>query len=313
MNVKIVTIVCIALAIIFGGIYILNMDHNTESPLPLTESSTEAKYSLEAKMPQINDSYTVYCVDPVEVTETQVKEIAGRFGLSGTPELFSKDTGEMLLIDKSKQPEEQISVYTHSGAVVYHILDKELPTEVTEQPDLPSDTEAQKIALEFIEKTGMDSFDAEVISVGVNQKQEVWEAGSSKPKISYDVTEAVRFGRSLDGLPVYGDEFSVIIADGGEVVGLVKTWRDAVPDRTVSIKTSEEAYADLLESKTVRPSVAAEYDSIVIEDVSLGYWMEPRGTVQETVWPVYVFSGTATYDNIDEDYSAYVFAVDKRD
>ena len=278
-----------------------------------SQPETEAKYSLEAKMPQVNDSYMMYRVEPIEVTEDQVRNIAGRFGLSGTPKLFSKDTGERLLIDTSKQPEEQISVYTHSGSVVYHILDKELPTEVTKQPDLPTDTEAEKIALEFIEKIRMDSSDAKAIKIGVNQKQEVCEAGSSEPKVSYDVTKAVRFGRSLDGLPVYGDEFSVIIGDGGEVVGLVKTWRETVPYRKVSIKTPEQAYTDLLESKTIRPSVAAEYDSIVIENISLGYWMEPRGTVQETVWPVYVFSGTATYDNINEDYLAYVFAVDKRD
>ena len=128
-------------------------------------------------------------------------------------------------------------MYAHSGAVAYHILDLELPTEVTRQPDIPTDVEAEEIALAFLAKTGMQSPDARVVEVGVDQKQEVWEAGATEPKVSYDVTKAIRFGRSLDGLPVYGDEFAVTLGDGGEVVGLVKTWREVAPDGNVSLRS----------------------------------------------------------------------------
>ncbi|WP_292731480.1 calcium-dependent protein kinase [Methanoculleus sp.] len=307
MNAKIGVLACVALAIAVGCLYVMDSDPISVS-LPRTTSADDATYSLAAELPQVKESYLVYRVNPIQITEEQVKEIASRFDLSGTPRVSNKDTGEVLVVDTSKQPEEQISVYAHSGAVVYHILDKEFPNEVTQQPKLPSDTEAEKIALEFLKKTQMESPDAQIVSVGVNQKQEVWEAGATEPKVSYDVTKAVRFGRTLDGLPVYGDEFAVILADGGEAVGLVKTWREVVPDGSVSIKSPEQAYADLIAAKTVRPSVAAEFDCIVIEEVSLGYWTEPRSVMQEAVWPIYVFSGTATHNNIEEPYIAYVFA-----
>lgn len=307
MDIKIGALACIALAIAVGCLYVVDSDPIFVS-LPRMTSADDATYSLAAELPQVKESYTTYRVSPVEITEEQVKEIASRFDLSGTPRVSNKDTGEVLVVDTSKQPEEQISVYAHSGAVVYHILDKEFPNEVTEQPKLPSDTETEKIALEFLEKTQMESPDAKVVSVEVNQKQEVWEAGATEPKVSYDVTKAVRFGRTLDGLTVYGDEFAVTLADGGEVVGLVKTWREVVPDGSVGIKSPEQAYADLRAAKTVLPSVAAEYDHIVIEEISLGYWMEPRGVIQKTVRPIYVFAGMATHNNIEEPYLAYVFA-----
>ena len=116
------------------------------------------------------------------------------------------------------------------------------------------------------------------------------------------------FGRSLDGLPVYGDEFAVILGDGGKVVGLVKTWREVEPDGNISLRSPEEAYEDLRAARTVRPHTGQEYDQITIENVSIGYWMEPRGFVQDLVRPVYAFSGTALRDGVEESYVEYVFA-----
>ncbi|MCK9278585.1 MAG: calcium-dependent protein kinase [Methanoculleus sp.] len=305
---KIGALVCLALAIIAGCAWVLGPGQVPESPLPAGAGAGETMFSLTAEFTEVRDSYTLYRAVPAAVTEEQVREVAERFGLAGEPGTMNKKTGEFLLIDASKDPEEQVSVYAHSGAVAYHIPDLELPTEVTRQPDLPADAEAEKIALAFLEKTGMQSPDARVVKTEVNQKQEVWEAGATEPKVSYDITKAVRFGRSLDGLPVYGDEFAVILGDGGKVVGLVKTWREVEPDGNISLRSPEEAYEDLRAARTVRPHTGQEYDQITIENVSIGYWMEPRGFVQDLVRPVYAFSGTALRDGVEESYVEYVFA-----
>ncbi|KAF5090288.1 hypothetical protein DSECCO2_19540 [anaerobic digester metagenome] len=305
---KIGALVCLALAIIVGCVWVLGPGQVTESPLPARAGAGEDRYSLNAEFPEVRDSYTLYRAVPVTVTEEQVREVAERFGLAGEPGTMNKKTGEFLLIDASKDPEEQVSVYAHSGAVAYHIPDLELPTEVTRQPDLPSDAEAEKIAFAFLEKTGMQSPDARVVKTEVNQKQEAWEAGATEPKVSYDITKAVRFGRSLDGLPVYGDEFAAILGDGGKVVGLVKIWREVTPDGNVSLRSPGEAYEDLRAARTVRPHTGQEYDQITIEHIAIGYWMEPRGFVQDLVRPVYAFSGTALRDGVEEPYVEYVFA-----
>ena len=280
-----------ALALAVGCILVLN---------PLNAGA--GRFSLTAEFPEVPDSCTLYRVVPATLT---AGEVANRLGLSGE---VSERSGEFYLIDTTKDPEEWLSVYAHSGAVAYHIPDRELPAEVTRQPDLLADAEAEEIARAFLAKTGMASPDARVVEIAVNQRHEVWSSGGDEPEASYDVTVAVRFGRSLDGLPVYGDEFAVILGDGGDVVGLVKTWREVEPEGSVAVRSPEEAYADLLASRTVGPSGSAAYDRVTIENISLGYWMEPRGVVQDTVRPVYAFSGTAVRDGALEPYVGYVSA-----
>ncbi|MCK9277054.1 MAG: calcium-dependent protein kinase [Methanoculleus sp.] len=302
MNPKIGAFVCLAVAVAVGCILVIG-------PANILPAGAGAgKYSLTAEFPEVPDSCTLYRVVPAAVTGEQVREIAERFGLSGEP---SGRTGEFRLVDTTKNPEEWLSVYTHSGAVAYRIPDRELPAEVTRQSDLPTEAEAEEIALAFLAKTVMQSPDARVVEIAVNQKHEVWAASSGSPETSYDVTLAVRFGRSLDGLPVYGDEFAVILGDGGEVVGLVKTWREVEPDGSVAIKSPEQAYADLLVSKSIRPSDGMAYDRVMVENVSLGYWMEPAGVVQDTVLPVYAFSGTAVRGGAEEPYVGYVSAAEE--
>jgi len=292
-------LVCLAVVIAVGCILVIG----PASVLPA--GGNAGKYALTAGFPQVPDSCTLYRVVPATVTEEQVWEIAERFGLLGE---LSERSGEFSLVDTSKEPEEQLTVYAHSGAVSYHIPDRELPAEVTRQPDLPTNAEAEKIALAFLEKTGMRSSDARVVEIAVNQKHEVWSSGGSEPEASYDVTIAVRFGRSLDGLPVYGDEFAVILGDGGDVVGLVKAWWEVEPAGDVALRSPVQAYADLIASRTVLPSASAAYDHITIEKISLGYWMEPAGVVQDQVLPVYAFSGTAVRGGAPEPYVGYVSA-----
>jgi len=157
MRLKIVALVCLALAIIAGCVWVLGPGQAPEIPLPARAGAGETMFSLTAEFPEMRDSYTLYRTVPVTVTEEQVREVAERFGLAGEPGTMNKKTGEFLLIDASKDPEEQVSVYAHSGAVAYHIPDLELPTEAIRQPDLPTDAEAERIALAFLEKTGMQS------------------------------------------------------------------------------------------------------------------------------------------------------------
>ncbi|KUL00187.1 MAG: Calcium-dependent protein kinase, partial [Methanomicrobiales archaeon 53_19] len=132
-------LVCLALAVAVGCMWFSDPGQAPVSPLPAVAGAGEDTYSLAAEFPEVQDSYTLYRVVPVTVTEDRVREIAERFGLSGESIAVSEVTGEFLLVDVSKEPEEQVSVYAHSGGVAYHILDKEFPTEVTKQPDLPTD------------------------------------------------------------------------------------------------------------------------------------------------------------------------------
>lgn len=115
-------LVCLALAVAVGCMWFSDPGQAPVSPLPAVAGAGEDTYSLAAEFPEVQDSYTPYRVVPVTVTGEQVQEIAERFGLSGEPKAVSEATGEFLLVDASKEPEEQISVYAHSGAAVFLTL-----------------------------------------------------------------------------------------------------------------------------------------------------------------------------------------------
>ena len=119
---KIGALVCLALAIIARCAWVLGQGQTPANPLPAVAGAGEGTYSLATEFPEVQDSYTPYRVVPVTVTGEQVQEIAERFGLSGEPKAVSEATGEFLLVDASKEPEEQISVYAHSGAAVFLTL-----------------------------------------------------------------------------------------------------------------------------------------------------------------------------------------------
>ncbi|GEM_PF-6366973 len=113
-------LVYLALAVAVGCMWGFGRAQVSAPPLPAVAGA--GKYSLAAEFPEVQDSYTPYRVVPVTVTGEQVQEIAERFGLSGEPKAVSEATGEFLLVDASKEPEEQISVYAHSGAAVFLTL-----------------------------------------------------------------------------------------------------------------------------------------------------------------------------------------------
>ena len=268
------------------------------------------EFVLNTQFPKEKETIQLYTVKNNELNSEQIQSIAESFDLKGDLKTYSENTGELKIVDDSYDPQRQISYYPKSGAIVYSIPDEEYPNAVEAQPSLPSGDEAIKIAESFVEKTNTSEEEGFVKNVEVNQKQQVWKSGTAEPEKSYDITTAVSYSRDLDGIPVYGDEFSVIIGDGGEVVGLVKCWREVEQGGFGRLKTAEDAYDDLCNRDTVNPLNLAEYDKVTIDEISIGYWMEPRIYEQDEVRPVYVFSGTATKGEKTDPYVEYVYALE---
>ncbi|MDI6719815.1 MAG: calcium-dependent protein kinase [Methanomicrobiales archaeon] len=303
-------IVGIAFALIaICAVLATSADLGTGGIIPPAQGSGSEKFTLNADFPQFDGEYAVYRSVPVSVTDEYVQEIASLFGLKGTPERINPLAGEIELVDTTKTMSERITVYKSSGAFLYDIPDKTYPTAVDAQPVLPSDAEAEKIARDYLSSKRLLPEDAQVEKIFVNQQQEVWEGGMDKPLKVFDITLAVRFNRNIDGIPVYGDEFVVFIGNNSEVVGVLRNWRDITPYSATRIKTAAEAYDELRGWKTILPEYQDVNDRIVINSISLGYWMEPRSYEQEYVLPVYVFRGVAIRDGRENPYIQYVYAV----
>ncbi|MBP2132400.1 hypothetical protein J2128_000321 [Methanomicrobium sp. W14] len=302
----IILVIAVSACIAFSAEIIGNISgqaYISENP---GNSSGKYLIILNTQLPDEKDAVTLYKINNTKADPEEIDDIAAFFGLKGELKDYIENTGEFIMTDGSDQ-KRQVSYYSRSGAVVYSVPDLEFPNTVEEQPNLPYGDEAVDIADSFLKKTGMYEEESFVKTAGVNQKQQVWSGGSC-PKESYNVTVAVSYARELDGMPVYGDEFSVVIGDGGEVVGMTKNWREAEPFGDVAIKTAEDAYDDLCSRRTVSNLSIAGYDKIIVDNISLGYLMEPRIYQQDELKPVYLFSGTAFSKGEERPYAEYVYA-----
>ena len=252
-----------------------------------------AIFVLNTTFPEASDSYLAYKVVNPKVTLDYVEDVGRKFGLAGKAEPCLTD--EIRLVDDTEDVRERIYVYVNSGAIRYQIDGKFYPTHVESQPILPSEEEAKRIAVEYLSSRDLLPEDAVIKSMGVNQRYGIGKAGVGTI-VSYDLTLAVRFSRNFNGIPIYGhDGLSVIIGNNSEVVGFGMNWRDVEPYRNVTIKTPEEAYEELIAGKSrVQPPLETILDQVTINEISIGYWMEPGFKKQEYVLPVYVFKGTCT-------------------
>jgi hypothetical protein len=114
---------------------------------------------------------------------------------------------------------------------------------------------------------------------------------------AYYVTHLlVIFAREIDGVRVTGTTLNVRIGDGGEVVQLTMVWREVEPYKKVSIRSPEEAYQELIAGEGSCP-VPSGCQKVVVEKITLAYWMEPAPIQQEYVIPVYEFKGKCLDSN----------------
>jgi hypothetical protein len=286
---KLIAIVVIGLMVVAGAFYPLYADvvrggggQTFAVDLPVyADSGGSVSFELAADFPEVGDRLMVYKVKPPEVTPEKVAQMGRRLGFQGEAEV---GTDMMAMIDESSGRTRQLSVWTASGAVDYGFspfMDKLYPDT---PPTLPSEEEAKEIATQFLAQAGLLPPGAHV--------SEVLEGGrcGGDGQPSYLAHLLVRFTWEIDGVPATWTKFAVRIGDGGEVVQLVRVYREVEPYKEVSIRSPQKAYQDLLAGKG---SYAAPSDShkVVVEKVSLAYWMEPAPIQQEYVIPVYEFKG----------------------
>jgi len=313
MNKKRITGIIIAVLLITaGGSYPFYSDLLSRSDecfsvdFPSIEApSGHPDFELTASNLPSNNRMMVYKVEDPVVTTDSVWQIGEKLGFEGSVSYI--DGGKKIaMLDERAEEVRHLSVFIDSGAVDYVIVypDKLYPPE---PPNLPSEEEARQIAIDFLAQSGLLSADAEVGDIykvdvvtggtygNVEVPEEVVEdEGEIIPEVveEYIAHLLVRFHRQIDGFPVIGSgsKFGVRIGDDGEVITVLKVWREVTPCNEVIINTPEQAYQEL-KSGAGSYYTPLDCEKVVIEQVYLAYWMEPPDQHQEYVAPVYEFKG----------------------
>jgi len=291
---KIIGIIIAVLLIAAGGCY------------PLAGPSGNPAFELAATDLPANNTMMVYKVENPVVTTDSVREIGRKLGFEGGAGYIDRDT-KIAMLDEGAEEVRQLSVWVNSGAVEYAIVypDKLYPPE---PPNLPSEEEAGQIAIDFLAQSGLlppdstvgGSCEVEVVTGGTYAIEEeapqegVEEGGETEPEVveEYVAHLLVRFHRQIDGFPVTGagNQLGVRIGDEGEVITILKVWREVTPYNEVVIKIPDQAYQEL-KSGAGSYDVPLDCEKVVVEQVYSAYWMEPLDQHQEYVVPVYEFKG----------------------
>jgi hypothetical protein len=285
---KLIAIVLIGLMVVAGGFYPVYADlvsggsGNFKADLPVYASpGRNVSFELAAEFPEVGNKAMVYQVKPPEVTVEKVTEMGRRLGFQGEAKVGIEF---IFMTDKSGGETRELMVDINSGAVRYGFasyMDKLYPLT---PPTLPSEDEAKQIATQFLAQAGLLPPGAYASKVGPG-------GGAGGDGGPYYVTHLlVGFTWEFDGLPATGSTLSVRIGDGGEVVQVHRVWREVEPYKKVSIKSPQEAYQELVAGEGSCP-VPSGCQKMVVEKITLAYWMEPPIERQEYVVPVYQFKG----------------------
>ena len=325
-SIRFIGVIALAIVVVAGAVVGAQIGSGEElAQLSLnlprnTMANIDVNYEMATDDLPMLDEMMVYKVNNPVITTDSVQEIGAKLEFDGSAGLIDGDT-KIAMLDEIENEVKQLSVWVNSGAIEYAIVFPDMLYPST-KPNLPSAEEAAKIAVAFLERYGLLPADAktqdiEVVSGGsyaVEHKimRDYWEEIEAVPggsyavehKITderleeYDTHLLVRFPRDIDGLPVVGagNKLGVRIGDDGKVIRSLKVWRDVEPLKEMKIKSPLEAYVEL-KSGEGYSGVVPGSTKVVIEDVLLGYWMEPPHQVQDHVQPVYIFTG----DCLNED------------
>ncbi len=293
---KLIVIILVGLMVVAGGFYPLYADlvsrgekgtsgvaerETFQVNLPASGMAEDITFELATEFPAVDNEMMVYKAKAPDVTIEKVIEMGRKLGFEGSAG-FIDDATKIAMLDESGGEVRQLMVWVNSGAVALLMPDKLYPPA---PPTLPSNEEAGKIATQFLAEAGL-------LPAGVYVSEVVEGGTCSGPEGSYVAHLLVRFSYEIDRFSVTGTgaKFGVRIGDQGEVVDLYRVWRETEAYKEISIKAPQEAYQDLMAGKGsyVTPS---ECQKVVVEKISLAYWIEPAPEEQEYVVPVYEFKG----------------------
>jgi hypothetical protein len=317
---KLIGVILIGLMVVTGGFYPLYADlvrggeeetlgvgegDTFQVNLPVSQAAAgDITFELATEFPAVDNTMMVYKVKAPDVTVEKVIEMGRKLGFAGGAG-FIDDATKISMVDESGGEVRQFLVWVNSGTLAYHFLqpDKLYPPA---PPTLPSDEEAGKIATQFLAEAGL-------LPASVQVSEVVPGGSCGSPEFGdYVAHLLVRFSYEIDGFPVTGTgvKFGVRIGDKGEVVDLYRVWRETEPYKETSIKAPQEAYQDLVAGKGSYGTPSG-CQKVVVEKISLAYWMEAADQKQEYVVPVYEFSGKCLdgQGNYLEDFTGWCQAL----
>jgi len=269
---------------------------------PITTGSS-GPYVLASSYPTVNDTYPIYKIIPIEITDGKIKDLGKVFGLAGEIQNYIPSAGILRLTDNNKDPYEILEVNRYTGVISFQIPSKALPYTTDKQPNLPSDEEARDIALKYLQERNLLPDNAHFTTVSIGSQYTHKTIDTFK---EYNLTKNVGFMKTINGFLICNSGMTVTLGDGGEVVGVSTGLREIDPEpiRYVKVISPEQAYQKLLSNDVEMQYLPEDYDEVIVRDIGIAYW------IGEYLTPVYIFSCVNVKGDSQEQVWQYVSAID---
>lgn len=245
-------------------------------PGGFTPNTTYKWAVTDEKVKAIPQEATLYRFVKKNLTESDLNNLAGKFGLKGQAKKDAKEP-VLMMSDGAKD----IWLHTETGKWAMTQPDKLFTSATT---NIPADVEVSRIATEYLTQKGLLPADFKLQSVVA-----ITEGMSDNNQRV--IGKSAYFYRYVDDQPVYGvSRIIVDIGDNGEILGVSKFYKDVEQAGKIKLKTVGHAFNELKEKKALVTTDNPQIKDATIDSVELRYW-EDAGSVadQPFMQPVYVF------------------------
>jgi hypothetical protein len=255
---------------------------------PSVKGPTQLEFDLSSvELPSANNMVVYSIVNPV-ITAHGVEAIGKGFGFIG--DAGPSGSSCIGMVDETDGNRRALRAYVASGGIEYKMVDRWFPV-VASQPSLPSAEDAERMATEYLRAKGLLPDDA--VCGGASESGVQEETTDGRVTQRYVVMLAVKFNRSIEGIPVMGpgQQLTAYVGEG-EVTGVNKFWRDVKPYKRVRMRSATEAVSALQAAgKDSCYSANERTKKVAVSSVSIAYWMFAPENYQEHLSPVYEFRG----------------------
>lgn len=262
---------------------------------------SKAEFKMQASLPKIQEKMWVYITKgpSEEKGIDMIKSIGATLGLKGeytdTPDKFVVADG-MRVLERFKE----------SGAIWYGDRSKLGSMEL--KAELPTEEEVKSKATNLLKTSGLLPEEAYFKQVGETSFTKL-NPELKESSASITTEKHAHFGFKLEDIPVIGAgaKIKVTYGDKGEVIEVLKNWRDIERHKQMQAIKISEAIEKLQNSHVFADLV--DDSRVTIDDVYVAYYARSVLESQKYIFPVYVFEGTIETPNFRHKFTNYVSAI----
>jgi hypothetical protein len=262
--------------------------------LPARNAPANVTFTASTQFSSATGTAIVYKVTAPNVTRQSVADLGARLGFLGEARI-STDGKKYTMTTGEDTNTRQLTVWTASGAVEYGYINPERQYPSGDVSGMLSAGSAKKYAFDFLNKAGLlppgygdfNSLESSITATpGNGNISQITSSGYWVITFPYKIGNSFATGT--------GAELKLNVAGSGEITGMVWGWRQLTPTNRISEVSPSTAYQNLAQGKG-SIDVPPNAGSLVIDNMQLGYWLNPISEAQSYVLPVYSFTGKS-YD-----------------